>query len=161
MYPLRVVHMHDHYTYSGSSATRYYIIFILYYIYIIIYLCIFHIILYFHYIIHRSSGSPAVNGLGNWGCICGGTGWAQVGEPPWVCNRALSLVSWVRKPYFWWTREAPSAAWSLPIMSRCVLFVMDLLNLAWFRHLLRCFSVSVLSYPSGSLQLSIWLGTYL
>ena len=33
------------------------------------------------------------NGLGNWGFICGGTGWAEVGEPLWAYNRALSLVS--------------------------------------------------------------------
>ena len=32
------------------------------------------------------------NGLGNWGFIRGGTGWANVGEPPWAYNRALSLV---------------------------------------------------------------------
>ena len=31
------------------------------------------------------------NGLGNWGFICGGTGWAGLGEPLWVTNRALSL----------------------------------------------------------------------
>ena len=33
------------------------------------------------------------NGLGNWGFICGGTGWAGPGEPLWVGHRALSLVS--------------------------------------------------------------------
>ena len=31
------------------------------------------------------------NGLGNWGFIGGGTGWAGPGEPLWVGNRALSL----------------------------------------------------------------------
>ena len=31
------------------------------------------------------------NGLGNWGFICGGTGWACLGEPLWVRHRALSL----------------------------------------------------------------------
>ena len=33
------------------------------------------------------------NGLGNWGFICGGTGWAEVGEPLRLGHRALSLVS--------------------------------------------------------------------
>ena len=30
------------------------------------------------------------NGLGNWGFICGGTGWPHVGEPLWVEHIALS-----------------------------------------------------------------------